>query len=205
MELLKIASNQGPFHYYHLLSGQDLPIKSHDYIMEFFKHEDRLFINHLSKEYHQNRTDKMYPLQEYIGRNTDASSLLYRSLQKHIIDEAVKSDRGKVVDFTQLKCSNWFSIPEYAVRFLIENETYINYRYCDSLCADEIFLPTLFFESPYANKITNNNMRRIDWSTQKYSRPDVITYSEVDKIIKTQSLFARKFDSDVDHLAIDAI
>lgn len=35
--LLETASMKGPYDYYHLLSGVDLPIKSQDYIHRFFE------------------------------------------------------------------------------------------------------------------------------------------------------------------------
>lgn len=35
--LLETASMKGPYDYYHLLSGVDLPIKSQDYIHHFFE------------------------------------------------------------------------------------------------------------------------------------------------------------------------
>ena len=36
-KLFRMAYENGPYMYYHLLSGVDLPIKSQDYIHEFFK------------------------------------------------------------------------------------------------------------------------------------------------------------------------
>lgn len=36
-KLFQMAYENGPYLYYHLLSGVDLPIKSQDYIHEFFK------------------------------------------------------------------------------------------------------------------------------------------------------------------------
>ncbi len=47
--LLKTAVTKQEYHYYHLLSGADLPIKSQDYIHDFFKDKDCEFIGIVPK------------------------------------------------------------------------------------------------------------------------------------------------------------
>ena len=208
LQLLKYAVDEGPFHYYHLLSGQDLPIKDHDHIMDFFRNEDKIFINRLSMEHFEYRVDRLYPLQKFIGRGSDVKSNLYRILQKQLMKETVQQNRGKEVDFKQYKNSQWFSIPEYAARYLLECEAYIYYRYKDAMNTDEACLATLFSVSPYADKIASFNCRFEDWETHYYSSlssPEVLTFSRFEEVFSSNMLFARKFDSKIDWYVIKAL
>lgn len=52
--LFETALNNGPYAYYHLLSGVDLPIKTQDYIHEFFqKHTGKEFIGFWNEPSHR--------------------------------------------------------------------------------------------------------------------------------------------------------
>ena len=63
--------------------------------------------------------------------------------------------------------------------------------------SDEFIIPTILMNSPYQNKIINENYRYIDWSEGNVS-PKTLTIGDYDKIINSDDLFARKFDMDID-------
>ncbi len=78
LSLLKESTNKGPFRYYHLLSGQDLPLKTNEYIHNFFKDKDLIYVTSYASKSSHTRLDYMYPLREKIGRGSSFSERMYR-------------------------------------------------------------------------------------------------------------------------------
>lgn len=68
-------------------------------------------------------------------------------------------------------------------------------------CVDEIFLQTLVYNSDFYKNIYSSKekynlaMRFIDW---KHGNPYVFKKDDFDRLIKSDALFARKFDINID-------
>ena len=208
--LIKRAIDQGHYNYYHLLSGQDLPIKSNQYIKDFFmKHQGKEFIAFDSQSFEfYDRVNFYYPLQEIVGRNRNSClgwcSSLFVYLQKlfHI-------ERNNNIKFQ--KGSNWFSITDTLARYVIEKKDWIYKTFSNSLCCDEVFLQTLvvnsiFFERVYQYATLTNSeeaaLRLIDW---KRGGPYVFKKEDYFEILNSNMLFARKFDCKIDNIIIKQI
>lgn len=82
MILLEMAVSHKKYDYYHLLSGQDLPIKTNDYIQNFFiSHQGKEFVAFDKKKFDcQTRVQYRYPLQEMVGRNRKSKVGKFASL-----------------------------------------------------------------------------------------------------------------------------
>ncbi len=87
--LFEEALKHGPYAYYHLLSGQDLPIKSQDYIHQFFhEHQGKEFvgINH-GEEFEWDCRRKMmrcWLLTRYTRSKYGALNAITRRLNKYL-------------------------------------------------------------------------------------------------------------------------
>ena len=70
IRLLEYASSNSKYDFYHLLSGQDLPIKDQKYIHNFFdKNIGKEFIRFEKEEFdYSNRVNYFYFFQEKIGK-----------------------------------------------------------------------------------------------------------------------------------------
>lgn len=74
-------------------------------------------------------------------------------------------------------------------------------KYCyKSLCADEIFIQTIAMNSRIINTVVDDDLRFIDWN-----REDPYTYRmcDLDLLVRSHKLYARKFNSTVDRRVID--
>ncbi|MBO4798789.1 MAG: hypothetical protein J5494_08495 [Candidatus Methanomethylophilaceae archaeon] len=101
------------------------------------------------------------------------------------------------------KGSNWFSIPEDVARYIVSNEPTIYYKFNDTYIPDEHFIQLLLsLNSSYKNRICNKNLRFVDWKRKRFSSPGIILTDSVSELLKSENLFARKFDSEVDYVAI---
>ncbi|MBO4798788.1 MAG: hypothetical protein J5494_08490 [Candidatus Methanomethylophilaceae archaeon] len=78
LSLLRESTNNGPFRYYHLLSGQDLPLKTKEYIHNFFKDKDLIHVTSYARKISHTRLDYIFPLREKIGRGSSFSEKIYR-------------------------------------------------------------------------------------------------------------------------------
>lgn len=100
------------------------------------------------------------------------------------------------------KGSQWFSISDRMVHWLLTQETLIKKQFRFTNCADEMFLHSVAMTSPYRDSIINDDLRAIDWN-----RGEPYTYhvEDSDVLLATDRLFARKFDCEVDKNVINRV
>lgn len=208
--LLKVANKKGPYAYYHLISGVDLPVRSQNEIHNFFKkNEGNNYIKidpfATQSGYGKERVRYYYFLQNVIGKKQGHiigglwklnNFLLY--IQRKLNIDRLKSCHKKIY-----KGTNWFSITEEMVEMILGQENFIK-KYCyKSLCADEIFVQTLAMNSKLKDTVVDNDLRCIDW---KRGNPYIWRVEDVDYLLIQESgLFARKFSDSVDKKASDLV
>jgi hypothetical protein len=69
---------------------------------------------------------------------------------------------------------------------------------------DEMFFQTIILNSPFKNKVVNENLRCIDWS-RSGSNPRIWCKEDIEILKRSNGLIARKFDHTVDGEIIDLI
>ena len=211
MLLLKTAveneNKDKPYSYFHLLSGVDLPIKTNDYIQKFFEENNgKEFIHFTSEDTAVAESRIRY--YHFFRKKRNA---LYKILAQIVlrIQKVFKVNRLKASDTKAQKGCNWFSITgdfaHYVYNHLSEYERIFKYSYC----ADEVFIQTVFINSPFAENLFLNDInnhyacvRHIDWNR---GNPYVFRSEDYDELMNSKCLFARKFDLSVDSEIIDRI
>lgn len=208
--LLKKATSTGKYMYYHLLSGEDLPIKNQDYIHNFFqKNIGKEFVRFEKKEFtYSDRIRYTYPFQELAGRSKNIYRILGILLIK--FQKIINYSKPIYKNIRFQKGTNWFSITDSLARYVVEKENWIKETFKNSFCSDEIFLQTIVINSDYIknlyHKDFDNNpvaiMRLIDW---KRGNPYIFKKDDLDELKKSEMLFARKFNCKVDKNIIDKV
>lgn len=207
--LFKSAFSKGKYMYYHLLSGVDLPIKSQDEIHSFFEeHKGKEFVGF--KE--DNLFDKsrvayihLFPsrfksahlrLGFIYGKMRGAALRLQRFFHyRHFIEED---------GFVWKKGPNWVSVTGDFIEYLLPFERSCLKRYRWACCADEVFLQTILYNSPFREHIYAYEkeqlqacMRLVNWKegTKNYLQgsPDDFEIGDQEKLLHSDRLFARKF------------
>ena len=69
---------------------------------------------------------------------------------------------------------------------------------------DESYFQTVLMNSPLADTLVNDDLRYVDWSEGEAS-PKVLTSFDLERMLRSSALFARKFDPRVDAGVIDAL
>lgn len=187
------------YKYYHLISGIDFPIKSQNYIHDFFEKNDGTnYIDvSLSEEdnmqFANQRIAQYHFLQNITGRKDSRIhklELKFIDLQKKLGINRLKNCPKRIY-----KGANWFSLTDAMVQEVLQEEKFVK-KYCYySECADEIFLTTIVMNSGNKNVITNNCLRLIDWER---GTPYTFQLNDYDTLMESDMLFARKFSSETD-------
>ena len=166
LELLKKAIN-GNYHYYHLLSGNDFPIKTQEEIHEFLDKQDGEFIschkNGDNGDLFLYKIRYYFPLLRYVGKGYRAERglrgrllLTFGQWQDDLLrfQEKLGADRCKKdKDITPYKGDQWFSITNAFARFIVSKEKEILKRYRLTNGPDEFFIPTLAMNSEFGRLI----------------------------------------------------
>lgn len=201
--LLKMATAKEHYDYYHLLSGADFPLKSQDFIHEFFKDKCLQYVTY----YHDgddgreflSKIKYYYPFMRWLGnKDLNGPGLEYKILRNlnyrfHIFLDYQKAkgfDRTrKHSDVVFVKGDQWFSITDDFARYILANKKKIinTYRFTDG--PDEFFVPTLAYNSEYKSQIADEVIRKIDWNR---GRPYEFVKDDLEELKEAQEFFARK-------------
>lgn len=193
------AFKHGPYLYYHLLSGVDMPIKSNKYIHDFFnKNYGKEFVGFVPIEVMKKEKFKVLNYHFFTKHLKDKTSR-WTKLHWKLIDFQIKHGISRKPLHEYRKGSNWVSISNNFVNYLISNKKRILKEYRFTFGCDEIFLQTELWNSPYRNSIFdiddeyNSSVRKIDW---KRGSPYIWKESDYQELMSSNAIFARKFDLD---------
>lgn len=192
------------YQYYHLMSGTDIPLKSQDYIHDFFyEHNGREFLGFFQGniELELRKKVQMYHLfPKYFSKER---KLNLRSVLRALfcrVQLLVGFKRNNKIEL--VRGTNWVSVTNNFVEYLLGKKKEINRRFNHTFCADEVYKHTLCWNSSFKNKIYNSNnealgcMREINWViTEKESFLPSFKMTDYDRLKKSPMLFARKFDT----------
>lgn len=186
--------------YVHFISGEDLPLKPLPYFKSFFlQYQGKEFI-----ECHP------FPIWKW---NNGTMARIEQWWLNDIMDIKTQAGKRKLMSFIEWQRhigirrrlpkdfrrmfggSNWMSITgdcaEYVYNYLLHNKRFVR-RLRFTFASDELCLPTIIMNSPFASyATTGNNLRFIDWSKGLPS-PAYMTERHIEAALESDALFARK-------------
>ena len=194
---------------YHLLSGQDYPIRSNEELKSFFAN-DRIYLEHI-----------LLPTPSWGGDGGQARFKRYYFTdwsegQPRAIAwaaERVLRALGKVYrrrpPMTVHGGSTWWSLTHEAMVYtltFLDQHPHVTAFFSRTWIPDELLMQTVLLNSPLANKVVNDCQRFIDWSVPRgRGNPKTFEESDLVYIIDSGKSFARKFDGERHPRMIDAI
>lgn len=221
ISLLELAlSKKIDFNYYSFHSGQDLAIKPITNFVDFLKRNNGMSLLHTG---HGDYKEGKLPFPNSTKGGFERFQLKWPKNSKKTKRDKFKLYLFKLVvvplfhwglikgkeipALDYYKGSNWFTFHKEAVTYILshikENKEY-HLLFKDSFCCDEIFFHTILFNSPLKDSIIRNDFRYTDW-TSGPEYPRVLRSSDFDKIIESDTFFARKFDIKIDEEIINNI
>lgn len=212
--LLEYAINKNIYKYYHLLTGASFPIKSNDYICDFFeKNNNYEFIGFDNQRDYSDRV-KYYYLFNEMGKAKNWFDEQKRSLRWKFISlqKKINIDRTKGYDLVFKKGIAYWSITHECAVYIVSNKKLVETLFKHSFCGDEVFAHTLVYNSEFKNKVYSLNdefegsLRLMPWHTSIGERDGHnFVLSDFDDIKKTSALFALKFEGKDGLTLIDRI
>lgn len=221
--LLKTALNHGEYRYFHLISGQDLPLKTQNELHSFFDEMDGYnFIdlvqpNQLKKRVRESVTLYNLFIKKSFAKKTFVASLMRntnritKELQRlfNINRFAIYEKEGYQVAYG----SSWFSITDDFAVYLVNHEKLVEQMFGKmTSIAEEKFIQTLIWNSQYRDSLfqlsddymnVKPNLRYIVWTGN--ISPETIRSEMFDDMIKSPALFARKFDLNIDAKVVEQV
>jgi hypothetical protein len=203
--------------YFILLSGQDFPLRPMGEIVAFVREAgSRSYVDHFAlpaphwRFGGRDRTDfYTYDLlgrrETCIPRGEDLSFLNRKGL---ILNEllrmrtALKPPRRFPAYVRPFGGSQWWNLSrtaaDYILRFIDEHPDYRRYH-AHTILPDEMFFQSILMgtEFPCRQEVVNDAHRFAIWPDGA-SHPRTLTTNDLPAILKSEKLFARKFDASVD-------
>lgn len=209
--LLQKSIKNGPYDYYHLLSGVDFPLKSAKEIYLFFdKNHGKEFVHFQNNKIEASSLKRLKYYYAFIKYNR--KSIMLRIFEKISIMlqklTFVNRIRNSKLEFKV--GSQWFSITNDFANYLLRQKELIEHTFKHTFAPDELFVQTILYNSKYINnlyyKTFDDNydacMRVIDW---KRGNPYTFTKDDYHMLIESNRMFARKFDENQDCEIIEKI
>jgi hypothetical protein len=192
-----------PFDYCILMTGQDYPIKSTDYIHDFFvSRAGWSFLEYFP-----------LPTEYWDDGGTDRIESWHVRIGGHHIRIPGRSRLGLARRFpaglqpfggSAYWCLSRECI-EYIYDFIALSPSYVRFfKYVD--VPDEIFFQTIVLNSPLREHIVNDDLRYVEWRNPAIAGgPALLGRDDFDNIMNSPKLFARKFDTTQDAKILDMI
>ena len=193
--LFERALKNGPYAFYHLISGTHLPLENQDFIHSFFQkyYNKNVFCNLKRKYGDYSEILKLHRINLFLRYYASPNVLLSRTSQflwKLFI--AIQRELGIIINDNKdaYWANNWCSLSHDAVKYIVDNKKNIINRYRWSFCGDEFFIPTELSKNACCV------MERCDlllFGIIERSNARVIEMSDYERMINSGCLFARKF------------
>ncbi len=187
--LFKESIQDCSYHYYHIISGTHLPLVNQDVMHQFFNGRDEVeyfAIMPFSEEELIRKGNRLNLMMKSFSTNVTAQKIWRLGIR---IQELIHFKINKKTKF--IKASNWVSLTDKAIKYLLENQSKILKKYKYSMCGDELFIPT---ELALSNKkFTMKFLEDYLYHKVGDANSTVLTMDDYTQIQQSKALFARKF------------
>lgn len=191
--------------FYNLLSGQDYPLKSNEEIYQYLlrnREKSFIYFDDEESEWWENAVHRFqrYHLTDFNFKGkTFIEGLINKFMPLRKFPLAKKLYGGSK--------SSWWTLNKegaiYVSKFFV-NETKMSkfLKFCWG--TDEFVIPTILMNSPLKDNVVNNNLRYIEFPEGK-ANPKLLGLKDMDLLMSSDMLFARKFDIEVSTEGLDKI
>ncbi|CAK1237698.1 beta-1,6-N-acetylglucosaminyltransferase [Fructobacillus tropaeoli] len=193
LDLMNHAFNSGHYRYFHLLSGQDLAVKSATTIYNFFDSQDAQFfeIRAVNSPVAVDRVTYRYPLVESVGKKRNFFWILQKACLLFQKGLHIKNQQAFLLENQLAYASQWASMTNEFVEALLMQKSELETIYRQALVPDEIYKATFLVNNAKRFTYHNRNYRFISFNGN--SPKTISTPQEVQELLESENFFARKF------------
>ena len=190
------------FDYATLLSGSDYPIKS-NYEIAMFLHRNpgREFIESFLLTVRNRWSD-------HGGYFKTPERMLCRHIRFRSRILRLPGLRKMPAGLQPYGGSQWWTLSRQAIlhiaHFVDRTPKFLSFIK-QSFVPDESFVQTIVSNSHFADRVTGNNLRLVIWDRPSPPRPAILTIEDLDMLLASDKLFARKFDASTGRNVLQAL
>lgn len=196
--LMHAAYKKGVYSYYHIISGAHFPLKKQDYVHSFY--------------------ESYYPNSLLLTMKTTKDEIIFKTGRYHFFVKYL-APKGTIVSetanfFWRLllflqkpfphrniegiddKASQWCSLTDEAVGYIISQSILLKKRFRKTFCCDEFFIPMILKKGSLSYESVPNLLYV---KFRRYS-PKVLQMEDYDSLMSSGCLFARKFGDNSEEL-----
>lgn len=217
ISLMKLALQNKKNTYFHLISGQDWPIKNAQIIYKYFENNDKIYMDYyrmLDKiKTHEPEIwwVKYYFNYDQINRRTFFGKVYHRILL--LVEHTLNINKLKKynLDEDQMYAGQeWIDIPREPLEFALnyyDKHPELKKVYSTSFCSDEMWLQTILCNSKYRANIDKNIHRFIVKESGKLhgEKPIYLTEQNFNDMVASDNFFARKLTTPISDKLIDML
>jgi len=216
--IFRIKSQNLPFEWAVLLTGQDYPLKSNDTIKKFLEENSgKSFMAYFplpSNEWQgKGGLERIESWHFRLGHrkfcfpDTNRSTSLTPPGAWRKFSSLVPK-RKFPAGFQPYGGSSYWCLSrecvDYIYHFVRKQPAFVRFfKYVD--VPDEIFFQTILLNSPLRESVINDDLRYIDWKVPDSGSPSILGEHDFPKLAASPKLFARKFDIEVEPGILDMI
>lgn len=207
LELFRaVVNSKVNYDYVHLISAQDMPVKSVNYILDYFNKEDnrgKEFIGVWHSNSQINRLKYYWLCTKYMRHG-----LIYKVIRHGALtlQRAAGINRLKCLPIDYVYGPEWASLTMKAVICLVQNYPKYAHNFKYTVCADELYKQMILSTESGGGQYYFSEKGNLRYAKFNGSSPELIPKEKVPQLINDPNiLFARKFDMDVDKDAINEV
>lgn len=186
----------------HLISAQDMPVKSIDYILEYMDKEEnrnKEFLSFAKNPDGIKRLKYYWLCTKHMRVGVGYKVIRHGAL---VIQKILGIDRLKSLPLEYKYGSEWASLTDGAVKYLVQNWSKYAKYFKYTVCCDELYKQMILFRGGY-DFSSKGNLR---YAKFVGASPEVISIDKIHNLVANPDiLFARKFDLTLDHDAVDKL
>ena len=195
----------GDYDFINLMSGQEYPLKPAKALVDFLQnHPGTTFMSYEAAgspwwQQNMDRVEQYHTTDFNFKGQYQFQAWVNRLLPKRKFPMSYTLYGGN--------CSMYWTISKACARYVVHfmDRHPVVERFARFTWApDEFLIPTILLNSPYRDRVINNNLRYIDWS-QGGPNPRFLTLQDLDQLRRTPCFFARKFDIRQDSCILDQL
>ncbi len=204
LHLCKIALKDSENEYFHLITGQDYPIKSIQHFKTLFDNLDKDTPSYLeyftipTTNWHEGGLDrvKYFNLHNYLNAKTRIGGILLR--YSIFIQKLLKIDRALDFQKPLYGGSTYWSLSGETLAYVLaynKNNPWFLKKFKYSFCPEEFYFQTIIMNSVHSKNIINENLRYVDWESNRGGVPAFLDETDFETLINSNKLFCRKVSS----------
>lgn len=212
LNLLEVAVNNSNARYFHLISGQDYPIRSLNDFLKYFEDNDGIEFLQYTHLPHKRWEDNSYRRFEYYYPYDWAEG--HENPRRWVMERVREQmrlglKRPLPTEFDHLYGgSQWFSITRTAA------ETLLNYTHTQpslyrrmwmTFAPEESYVATVLLNLTDKENVRSTNLRYIRWHYENGNRPANLGSEHFADLVRCNCFFARKFERGVSEKLLNSI